>query len=112
MLDGDRVGRDDQSTIRLPRKLRDSALNLGGIVYTQRTQLDLKWRCGGLGRAQVFEVVGRFQMQHECNAGNMRRNFIEDRHPFFGDRVLKSWKSSKVPAGSCNVCDEATANRV
>src|SRR5262245_39919214 len=112
MFNSDGVWRDDQAAIRPSRKLGDPALNLGGIVYTQRTQLDLELRCGGLGRTQEFDVSRRFGMQHERDAGNVRCDFIENLHPLSGDCSLKNWKSSQVPAGPRNVCDEPTSNRV
>src|SRR5262252_2543591 len=106
MNDGQRAACQDQTAVGTACEAGDRSLNLAGVAYVDRTELDAKrWR-HGLNCAPQPDAGRYGGIADDCHSRHAWRNLLEQLQPFCADSVFKGSKPSDVPTRPCQTVDE------
>ena len=93
------IRRQEQAAVRCPRKCRDGALKIGGVLHQAGHKLGPERRRQGLRCTQVIIIIGRgLWVDHESGALKTRRDLLEHREPFAADARLIQHHTGDIAA--------------
>src|SRR6516225_2729197 len=102
----------DQAAIRSAGKFANTALNLTGISYVDRTGLQPQLRCHSLDCGPLSDAGGIGGIAKDRHAGQSRRNLFKHFRPFRAYAEFEIRESGRVSPWTCKPCNKAAADRV
>ena len=101
-----------QPAIGGAREGRDLALHFREVERIDRAQFHTERRRYGLDHRKLTDPGASRGIPNDCRSRHVRRDLLEQFHPFCGEAVLKLGKACNVAAGPGQTFDEARANWV
>ena len=107
------IQENDHTRASLARHCREGARYVCFVINRQLERLHREgWR-SGLYRVEIQGGVwGHRGVEHQRDAVDFRRQFIERFQPFGSHRPLKQCKSCDIAPGMCQGLDETLSDRI
>src|SRR5215471_536332 len=102
----------DQDDIPRASKFANTAPNLTGISYVNRTSHKPQLRCHSLDCGPLPDAGGIAGIAKDRHAGQPRRNLFKQFRPFHAQAEFEIRESSRVSAWTCEACNETAADRI
>jgi len=102
----------DYAATREPRERGQPALNLGSVLYVDRTYIHAnRWRYS-LDNRKLADPCRNVGVAKDGSTRNARRDLFEQLHPFSAQTVLKLHKAGNVATRSRQALDKSGAHRI
>src|SRR5262245_40281000 len=106
------TARHDQAAVRGACEGRDTALDLSGIAYIDRSDFDAELRCNCLNDGELADSGTTGGITKHCRSCHAWRNLLEQFQPFTGQAVLKLHEACDIATWPRKTFDEILAGRV